>query len=266
MATVPGAAPAALSPPVEDAVEPKRLLRLEWDAIAGVVAAVAAIVLELLHVAEPAVLVTIAVAMLGLILVRDLRREPREERLAEAVRRVEDDLHRLQSALVPPDAILIGPGRLRGESERFASQARGEMTYFNVCLLMFRPQSLFDKLLRPAVENGAVGSIQFVLDEGERENWAVHVAPKVAACTGAAKVREPRWCTLRESVSFILADTAEGMPEALLSFWGEPFMARTTDLQVPRYIFRVQRHSELIARLSELERQYRMGGGARPGR
>ncbi len=248
-------------------MDPKRLLRLEWDAIAGVVAAVAAIVLELLHVAEPAVLVTIVVAMLGLILVRDLRREPREERLADSVRRVEADLQRVQSALAPPDALLIGPGRLRHESERFTSQARGEVTYFNVCLLMFRPQSLFDKLLRPAIDNAGVTAIQFVLDDGERENWARHVAPKVAACDGAAKVREPRWCTLRESVSFILADTdVERQPEALLSFWGEPFMSRATDIQVPRYIFRVLRHSELIPRLSELERQYRIAAGAAGGR
>ena len=253
------AAPARSSPSEGDPVRPRRLLRLEWDAIAGVVAAVLAIVLELLHVADPSILVTIIVAMLGLVLVRDLRREAREDRVADGVGRLEADVHALRSALVPPDALLIGPGRLRGESERFASQARGEVTYFNVCLLMFRPQSLFDRLLRPAVENEAVTSVQFVLDEGERDNWARHVAPKVAACMGAAKVREPRWCTLHESVSFILADTGtEGMPEALLSFWGEPFMSRAVELQVPRYIFRVQRHSELIARLSELERQYRM--------
>ncbi len=245
-------------------MQPRQLLKLEWDAVAGVVAAVVAIVLELLHVADPSVLVTIIVAMLGLVLVRDLRREPREERLGEAVRRVEADIHRVQAALVPADALLIGPGRLRDESERFTSEAEGEVTYFNVCLLMFRPQSLFDKLLRPAIENERVRSIQFVLDHGEKENWATHVSPKVAACAGAAKVAEPRWCSLhQESVSFILAATRpEGLPEALLSFWGEPFMSRSVELQVPRYIFRVQRHSELIARLSELERQYRIAHGA----
>ncbi|BDG03730.1 hypothetical protein [Anaeromyxobacter oryzae] len=235
------------------------LLRLEWDAIAGVVAAVVAIVLELLHVAEPSVLAAVVVAILALILVRDLRREPREERLLEAVQRVESDVARVVSALVPPDALLIGPGHLRDESERFARQARGEVTYFNVCLLMFRPQSLFDKLLGPAIENESVAAIQFILDHGERENWAQHVAPKVASCRGGWKVREPHWCTLRESVSFILAGIGpEARTEALLSFWGEPFMSRTVELQVPRYIFRVQRHSELVARLSELERQYRM--------
>lgn len=125
----------------------KQLLNLEWDAVAGVVAAVVAIVLELLHVAEPSLLFAVVLAILGLILVRDLRREPREDRLCSSVQRVEGDLTRLNSALVPPDALLIGPGRLRNESERFTAQAHGEITYFNVCLLMFRPQALFDKLL-----------------------------------------------------------------------------------------------------------------------
>lgn len=237
----------------------KTILRLEWDAIAGVIAAVAAIVLELLHVAEPPVLVAVTLAVLALVLVRDLRREPREEQLFEAVQRNATDLSRLTAAVLPPDAHLIGPGRLRSESERFAAQARGDVTYFNVCLLMFRPQSLFDKLLRPAIENEAVRSIQFILDHGERERWERDVAPKVAACLHGAKVREPHWCSLHESVSFILADTEPGgRPEALLSFWGEPFMSSAVELQVPRYIFRVQRHSELVPRLAELERQYRL--------
>lgn len=241
----------------------KRLLRLEWDAIAGVIAAVVVVVLELLHVAAPGLLVTVVVAILGLILVRDLRREPREERLLEAVGRLETEVGRVSSALHPADALLVGPGRLRDESARFAEQARGEMIYFNVCLLMFRPQSLFDKLLRPAIDNDQVRSILFVLDEGERARWTEHVAPKVAACLGGAKVLEPRWCRLHESVSFILAGAGpDGRTEALLSFWGEPFMSSSTELQVPRYIFRVQGHSELVPRLSELERQYRLQRGA----
>jgi hypothetical protein len=37
-------------------------------------------------------------------------------------------------------------------------------SWFHVCLSMFRPQPLFDTLLRPAVENPQVTSIQFILD------------------------------------------------------------------------------------------------------
>jgi len=46
--------------------------------------------------------------------------------------------------------------------------------------------------------------------------------------------------------------------EAHLSFWGEPFMSRATGRDMPRYIFHVQRHSELIGRLVEIQRLYRL--------
>lgn len=51
--------------------------------------------------------------------------------IAHESRRV---LEKLKGALRPPDALLVGPGRLRSVSERFAVEARGEMIYFNVCL------------------------------------------------------------------------------------------------------------------------------------
>ena len=66
------------------------------------------------------------------------------------------------------------------------------MVWFNVCLMMFRPQELFDCLLKPAVENPLVTRIEFLLDEGERANWRDHVLPKLATCRGREKVVEPR--------------------------------------------------------------------------
>jgi hypothetical protein len=134
------------------------------------------------------------------------------------------------------------------------------MVWFNVCVLMFRPQTLFDTLLRPAIENPNVTVIQFILDESEKERWRDEVMPKVKACSGAAKLRQPIWCPLHESVSFILAETEPDRGiEVLLSFWGEPFMARTTERDVPRYLFHVQSDSELVTRLGELERSYHLG-------
>jgi hypothetical protein len=53
----------------------KRLISLDWDAIAGVLAAVTALVLRLLHLVEPGILVTIILVILALLLIRDLRRE-----------------------------------------------------------------------------------------------------------------------------------------------------------------------------------------------
>lgn len=233
--------------------------RYDWDAVAGIAAAVAALILHLLHVVQIDIILTIILVLVALLLLRQLRQEEREERVETTTARTQEMVSQLQDALKTPDAVLVGPRHLQSASETFARQARGDMVWFNVCLMMFRPQELFDVLLRPAVENPAVSKITFVLDEGERANWRTHVIPKLAACTGRAKVLEPHWCALKETVSFILADReSDGQVEAQLSFWGEPFMARTTGRDVPRYIFHVQAHSELIAQLVELERRYRM--------
>src|SRR5690606_30684900 len=131
--------------------------------------------------------------------------------------------------------------------------------WFNVCFLMFKSQEVFDLLLRPAIENPVVRSIQFISDESERGLWEENMLPKIRECGESQKVLEPRWRTLPQTVSFILADTEDkGQTEALLSFWGEPFMARTVDKQVPRYVFWVHGHSDLVAQLVDMERQHRM--------
>ncbi len=236
----------------------QRLRGLDWDAVAAVVAAIVALVLHLLHVVDVGVLLAIILAVLALMVIRDLRREMREEEVAETLVHTLTAVARIQTALTPPDVVLIGPPRLRAESERFARQARGEMVWFNVCLSMFVPQSLFDVLLRPAIENPRVTAIQFILDRGEQSRWHDVVLPKVSACGGRDKVREPLWRELHESISFILAETGSGDLEAHVSFWGEPFMSRATGHDMPRYIFHVQRHSELIGRLVEIQRLYRL--------
>ncbi len=235
----------------------KPLRSYDWDAIAGIAAACVALVLTLVGVANQEVILAIVLVVLAILLLRDLRREDHDDQAEATMAETHRLLSRMEASIATPDAVLIGSRQLRPASEAFARAANGEMTWFNVCLLMFRPQSLFDALLRPAIENPAVTGIQFVLDESERERWHDDVLPKVYVCTGAAKVREPRWCDLKESVSFILADDAAGRTEAHLSFWGEPFMARTTERDLPRYIFHVQHHSELIPRLVEMERNYR---------
>jgi hypothetical protein len=239
----------------------KRLLGIDWDVIAGILAALVALVLHLLHVVDVEILFAIALVILALLLLRDLRAEHRIERLAETVEHTEAALDDLRSGLQRPDTVLVGPRYLRSESRRFTQSAQGDMVWFNVCFLMFRRQEVFDDLLRPAIENPVVTSVVFISHEGEKALWTAELLPKIKACAGCEKVREPIWRTLPESVSFILADVERpGATEALLSFWGEPFMARITEKSVPRYIFRVLAHSELLPRLIEMERQQRMGG------
>jgi hypothetical protein len=240
-----------------------RLLRIDWDIIAGIAAAIVAIVLHLLHIVQVDVLFTIVLVLLALLLLRDLRRESHDEQLGAAVEQISSSLRDVQLSLQPPEAVLIGPRHPRTESRRFTESAHGEMVWFNVCFLMFQSQETFDLLLRPAIENPQVTSIRFVSDAGEQPLWERHMQPRISQCTGRGKVLPPQWRNLPQTVSFILADTRPGgTTEALVSFWGEPFMARTTGRQVPRFIFHVRSQSDLIAQLVELERGHRMDSTA----
>jgi hypothetical protein len=233
----------------------KNLLNYEWDAIAGIVAAVVAIVLHLLHVVDEHVILPIVLALMGLLFINFMRHTRNNELTAEQVERTAGAVDRIQSTLRHPEVVLVGPRNLRAANEAFVRDMSGETVWFNVCLSMYRPQPLFDALLRPALENPRVTSIQFVLDESQQDLWLRDIQPKIAACAGRDKVRPPRWCRLSRTTSFILADSRSGGgAEALLSFWGGPFMAQSAERDVPRFIFHVQSHSELLPHLVELER------------
>jgi len=237
----------------------KRMLGIDWDVVAGIAAAVIAIVLHLLHVVHADVLLTIVLVQLAILLFRDLRREGYDEHLGESVQQIRRDIRRIEASLEAPAAVLVGPRDLRAESRRFVATARGDIVWFNVCFLMFRSQEVFDLLLKPAIENPLVTSVQFISDDTEKELWEKNMLPKIRECAQGKKVLEPRWRALPQTISFILADTEhKGKSEALLSFWGEPFMARTVEKQVPRYVFWVHGHSDLVAQLVDMERQHRM--------
>ena len=70
--------------------------------------------------------------------------------------------------------------------------------------------------------------------------------------------RDPDEITMTWSPELFLRETEAEIGTESRSFWGEPFMARATGRDVPRYIFHVQPHSELVSRLVELERSYRV--------
>ncbi len=233
----------------------KNFLSLEWDAIAGILAAVVAIVLHFMHVVDEHIILPIVLALLALLFINFMRHSRNNELTAEQVERTARAVNGIQTALKHPDVILVGPRHLRAVNEQFIRQMSGDTLWFNVCLSMYKPQPLFDALLRPALDNPMVSSIQFVLDDGQKDVWQQVIQPRIAANDGGAKVREPRWYRLSKTVSFILADNqGSGGTEALLSFWGEPFMAQSTGQDVPRFIFHVQKNAELLPHLVELAR------------
>ncbi len=231
----------------------KKLLSFEWDAIAGILAAILGIILHLLHVVDEHIILPIVLALMALLFINFMRHTRNNELTAEEVERTGRLVRSIHSALTQPDVVLVGPRQLRTVNEQFARNMCGDVICFNVCLSMYKTQPLFDALLRPAIENTMVRSIHFVLDEGQRELWA-EVHAKIADCAGHERVSEPHWCKLSKSLSFILADSRQsGGAEALLSFWGEPFMSQSTGSGMPRYIFHIQKGSELLTHLVDLQ-------------
>lgn len=240
-------------------MKPKRFLSYEWDAVAGILAATAALILHQLHIVDEHIILPIVLAMMALLFISFMRHTLSSERTAVQVERTQNMVSRIKASLDAPDVVLIGPRQLRTANEQFARNMRGDAIFFNVCLSMYRTQPLFDILLRPAIENPLVTSIQFILDESQQGLWQTEILPKITACDDHGKVQKPHWCALSKNISFILADTPpDGATEALLSFWGEPFMAQSTERNVPRYIFHIQAHSELLPHLVEMERNCRM--------
>ena len=232
----------------------KRLITQEWEALAGIIAAVAAIVLHFLHYTEVDTLLAITLVLIALLFLRDLRHESQMNKISAAAEKANTTLGDIKAYIKPSDVTLIGPTELRAASEQFARKGQGVVVWYNVCLRMYKAQEPFDVMLRPFIENPKVTSLRFVLGTGEKERWHNDVLPKINACNGYKKVTEPHWARLEERLSFVITEAGEGKAEALVSFWGEPFMAVSTDKSVPRYILHVRENSDLIARLKEVER------------
>jgi hypothetical protein len=236
----------------------KRLLRQDWDTIAGILAAITALILHLLHYTDENTLLAIAIVLMALLLIRDLKRENQAETHAASTELTMKLLEEMKNSLRPSEVTLIGPAELSNSSLQFAQKGRGEVVWFNVCLRMYKAQQPFDIMLRPFIENPLVSSVRFVLNSSEKSRWQEHVLPKIKACSGQSKVHEPAWCELKDNISFVIVETGSSQAEALVSFWGEPFMALGTEKNVPRYVLHVNSNSDLLARLKEKERICRL--------
>lgn len=232
-----------------------RLLRIDWDVVAGALAAVLAMLFHLLGIASEEVVRGVMLLLLALLLVRDLRQESRTHRLTDAVQTLIRRVTDVEAAVGRRDVAVIGPKQLRREFDRFVAEIRGDVTWYHVCSRMFRRQELFDSTLGRLLENDAIRSIQLLLDEREHEMWRTDIQPKVSKHAAAAKVRAPLWGSLTGGVSFILGEIGEGgTPEALVGILEEPFAARTTTASLPRYVLRIQDDSELLNHFVELAR------------
>jgi hypothetical protein len=236
------------------------LRKFEWEAIAGLIAAVVAIVLHFLHVTDVNVLRVITLVLVALLFLRDLRGEERWRTVENASTLSVRLLEEIKETTNPAEIDLIGPATLRQATVQFAERAQGEVVWFNACPEMFQSKELCDAILRPFLANPSVTGFRLILDKAQREHWHAQVETTIASYQGRGIVMPPTWADLDSGVSFVLAETDAigGKAEALVSFWGEPFMAVHHDRRIPGYIIHVHEHSELIGRFREVERASRM--------
>ena len=129
----------------------RKSLSYEWDAIAGLLAAVAAIFLHMLHIVGEQVVLPVILALFGLLFINFMRHTRNNEAAAELVEKTEDAVRGIQSALTSRDIVRIGLRQLRSASEHFARHMGGDEIWFNVCLSMYSPSPLFGALVRPPV-------------------------------------------------------------------------------------------------------------------
>jgi len=244
------------------------LRTFEWEAIAGLVAAVAALVLHFLHFTDASILRVITVVLVALLFLRNFRNEGRWEALGEATQTSVHLLREIKAASPEPEIDLIGPSRLRCATAQFAGRCQGVVVWFNACPEMLTTRELGEAILGPFLVNPRITEIRFMLDHRQRTRWQAEVQATLESLRESGKVAPPLWGDLDSGVSFLIGETdsAAGRAEALVSFWGEPFMAVHHDRRVPGYIIHVRQHSELIGRLREVERALRHPASAGPAR
>lgn len=226
------------------------------DLIAIVIASLAAIVLHLLGMLPEGFVITFILILLAAHTMQDVIR-------GEEIRK---DVRRLANYVSAPqtEVELIKPQDLLLRTEEFALLNRGDEWWFNVCATMFHSQDLFDKLLRLSIDNPRTTKIVFVLRPAMKGVWEEHVRPKIDRCKGKKKVQPVIWSDIEESISFRMIDVGVGKEakEALLTFWGEPFMMEhgvgEEKAHMPRYVLHVKSHSELLPRLKDIFAKHRL--------
>lgn len=218
------------------------------DVIAIIAASIGAIVLHHLGIIPETYVISILLFLLAL---HALQEALRGEEIKEDIKTITRNV-----LVADPEVELIKPRELLIYTEEFALKNRGEVWWFNACCAMFRSQELFDRLLKTSIESSRTTKIYFVMNKTMKEAWDNDVRPKIEMCRGRDKVQEPVWRDIDESIAFQMIDVGadKEAKEALLGFWGEPFMMElgSEGQHVPRYLIHVKSQSELISRLQDI--------------
>lgn len=233
----------------------RKVLHVDWDVIAGVIAAIVAMFMSFLGLASQPVVLGIILLLCALLLLRDLRGEARMYRLERALDLIRRHGFEVARAVSPPEVVLYGPKQMRQAFREFATEARGEVVWHNACCRMFHRLDIFENTLRLLIRNPNVRAVQIICDERERSPWVNELAPKLVHCDPDGKFRDPVFGRIGNEISFLMAEVDEDeRVEALMSVLEQPFAAHNQEPSVPRYLLRVQHHSPLIGEMLEIAR------------
>ena len=233
----------------------RRLLRIDWDVVAGIIAALVAMLLSFMGLVSQTVGLGIVLLLCALLLTRDLRGEAREIRMFDKLDLIKRHVVGLSDVAKPPEIQLIGHNKLRQAYASFATALYGDVRWYNACCRMFRRQEVFDSTLRPLLDNPNVRSIQLFCRPEELPSWHADVLPKLRQCENKSKLHEPCWTHVRGSVSVLIGDIdGDGRNEALVSILDEPFAAYNVGPTVPRFLIRVFSACDLMSHLEEVVR------------
>ncbi|MDD4335268.1 MAG: hypothetical protein PHY77_06640 [Desulfotomaculaceae bacterium] len=218
------------------------------DVITIIAASVGAIVLHHLGIIPETYVISILLMLLAL---HVLQEALRGEEIKEDIKTIAQNVQ-----ITDSEVGLIKPRELLVYTEEFALKNRGEVWWFNACCSMFRSQEIFDRLLKTSIESSRTSKIYFVMNKTMKEAWDKDVRPKIEKCRNRDKVQEPVWRNIDENIAFQMIDVGvdKEAKEALLAFWGEPFMMELDHegQHVPRYLIHVKCQSELISRLQDV--------------
>lgn len=230
------------------------LLRIDWDVVAGIIAALIAMLLSFMGLVSETVGRGIILLLCALLLIRDLRGEAREIRMFDKLDVIKRHVGTL-AAVKQADVHLVGPNKMRQEFADFATTVYGEVRWFNACCRMFRRQEVFDATLRPFLDNPHVTAVHLLCRPEERQSWLADLLPKLQKCPRGDKVQPPLWGAIRTNVSFVLGDVdGDGRDEAVLAILEAPFATANQGPFVPRFLIRVFSNCDLIAPLEEMAR------------
>ena len=235
----------------------KKLLKTDWEIIAGLAAAVAVIILKLLHLVEAETMLTLAVVLLAGLFMRELRREAVIDKFAANIDKTQAGVQQLMIHYADQGSSLVTPSGMHDAMCAFSRRATGVCVFKHVSPFMFKKQANFDSFLKPMIEHDAVSEVVFIINEDEAENFNFHIKQKADDCDGGSKIAKPILADNTDANGIIACNCGltEGF-EALITFFSEPFMVKYGENWVPKFALHVLPESEVSKLVSDNVRRY----------